>query len=304
VKLPTEQNNGFTVADANRVLAAACEKAGLNGHGAELMRLGENALFRLAKTPVVVRIARSIDLLPDVQKEVGVARWLETADFPGVRLHPHVPQPIVQENRVITFWTFVRGSGRRATMTDLATLLRRLHRLTLPKDLALPSFDPFGRIQSRLDQTNGISDSHLEFLAVRLNELRSEYAQLEFSLPSGHIHGDAHPGNIIYSDDGRPLLLDFERFAKGPREWDISVAGIYCRGFHWITEDEYSEFVRIYGFDVTTWPGFRVLQSLREFQMTTWLMQNVDHSAEIRAEFENRLASLRNGTGQRDWRPF
>lgn len=44
------------------------------------MRLGENAVYRLAADPVVVRTARTVDYLADVQTEVAVARWL------GVRL--------------------------------------------------------------------------------------------------------------------------------------------------------------------------------------------------------------------------
>lgn len=54
---------GFTSAVAMGVAAAACLQAGLDGDGARLIRLGENALFRLATHPVVVRIARSSEYL-------------------------------------------------------------------------------------------------------------------------------------------------------------------------------------------------------------------------------------------------
>src|SRR6266571_3871892 len=40
-------------------LRAACERAGIDCNGAELLRLGENAIFQLASAPVVVRFARS-----------------------------------------------------------------------------------------------------------------------------------------------------------------------------------------------------------------------------------------------------
>jgi hypothetical protein len=49
---------GFTSEGATRVLWAACLAAGFNDQGAELIRFGENALFRLASAPVVARVAR------------------------------------------------------------------------------------------------------------------------------------------------------------------------------------------------------------------------------------------------------
>lgn len=39
-------------------MAAACRAAGLKDRGAKLIRFGENGLFRLASTPVIVRVAR------------------------------------------------------------------------------------------------------------------------------------------------------------------------------------------------------------------------------------------------------
>lgn len=45
---------------------------GLAPDGARLIRLGENALFRLEQPPVIVRIARSSEYLDDVRREVLV----------------------------------------------------------------------------------------------------------------------------------------------------------------------------------------------------------------------------------------
>lgn len=60
-----------------RVLVAACQAVGFNDRDAELIRLGENAQFRLADVPVIVRVARGREWLPTAQKEGAVARWLE-----------------------------------------------------------------------------------------------------------------------------------------------------------------------------------------------------------------------------------
>src|SRR6266567_2774793 len=76
-------------------LRAACERAGIDCDGAELLRLGENAIFQLASAPIVVRIARSADRLPRVQKELCVARWLAAADVPAVRVYEQIDQPLL-----------------------------------------------------------------------------------------------------------------------------------------------------------------------------------------------------------------
>jgi hypothetical protein len=54
---------GFTSAGATRVMVAACRAAGLDDRGAELIRLGENALFRLVSLSGrgVVRVAGRLD---------------------------------------------------------------------------------------------------------------------------------------------------------------------------------------------------------------------------------------------------
>jgi hypothetical protein len=55
-------------ADAVTVLEEACSDAGIQGDEAELIRMGENALFRLPHDRIVVRIARSIDVLRDARR--------------------------------------------------------------------------------------------------------------------------------------------------------------------------------------------------------------------------------------------
>lgn len=296
---------GFSLQDAQKALTAACQEAGLDSRDAIPLRVGENILFRLVSAPVVVRIARSVNLLADVQKEVAIGRWLEEAGFPGVRLFHDCPQGLVHEGRVVTFWRHVESADQAPGFQDLAVMLRELHALHKPVDLVLPLFDPLGRVESRLDAAQGIPNEDIEFLRGRLKELYAEYNALEFALPAGHIHGDAHRGNLLRRTDGNVILLDFETFTFGPREWDLSTAvGIPFRGFQWLTREEYAQAVDAYGFDIAEWPGFHTLRRIRETTMTTWLMQNVGHSPEIRAEFDRRVASLRHDDLPRAWRPF
>ena len=100
---------GFSSSAVLHVLHEACHQAGLSSDCAELLRLGENAIYRLAEDPVVVRIARSADRLPRVERELCVARWLATADIPAVRVIEDVEQPLLVDGRPISFWQSVTG---------------------------------------------------------------------------------------------------------------------------------------------------------------------------------------------------
>jgi hypothetical protein len=117
--------------------------------------------------------------------------------LPAVRLAPGVDQVLVIDGRVVTFWEFVKESVEPTTLTDLGHTLRTLHDLEIPVHLDLPVSDPFGRVDERLAAAAGaaIAVDDVAFLRRRLAELRTDYESLEFALPEGHIHGDAHARN-------------------------------------------------------------------------------------------------------------
>ena len=277
--------------------------AGLDAGGAELLRLGENAIYRLRGIPLVARIARTVDYLPDIETEISAARWLESEMFPAVRLSGPAEQPVVADERVVTFWELVSERTEYGTVAELAVLLRWLHSLEPPQWLVLPALRPFARVDARISGAK-LAERDREFLRSRLAELRERYARLEFELPAGPVHGDANVGNIIRRDDGVAVLIDLDGFAAGPREWDLVLTAMYFERFGWHTAEEYQEFVTAYGFDVMTWPGYPVLRDVRELIMVAWLAQNTRESAEIAVEVARRIADLRRGGGFRDWAPF
>jgi len=287
-----------------QTLALACDAAGLDCGDAVLMRLGENAVYRLPKVPAVARIARTVDYARDVRAEVGVARWLEEADFPAVRLTGPADQPVTVDGRLVTFWELLPDSDNYGTAGELAKLLRWLHRLEPPSWLELLALDPFRRVEPRIELA-AVADDDRRFLLGRLAELRESYAALSFALPVGPVHGDANIGNVIRGSDGRAVLIDLDGFAVGPREWDLVLTGMYFERYGWHTADEYREFSGVYGFDVLAWPGYRVLRDVRELLMVTWLSQNARERPEIAAELARRIEDMHNGgDGRRDWRPF
>jgi hypothetical protein len=282
---------------------AACQAVGIEADGTRLMRLGEHAMFRLASA-VVVRIARSTAYEQDARKEVSVARWLESVGYPAVRALSIV-QPVVTDDRVVTFWEALSDDGAAyGTTPEVAGLLVRLHRLAPPASLGLAELKPFARVARRIESACWLGSGDRDYLRVRQEQLAERYERLDFALPQGVIHGDASVGNVIRDAAGQAVLIDLDGFAVGPREWDLVLTAMYCDSFGWHTPAEYEQFVEAYGFDVMDWPGYPVLRDVREFLMVTWLSQKGAHDGQAAAEVLKRIASLRSGGSRRDWLPF
>jgi Ser/Thr protein kinase RdoA (MazF antagonist) len=292
---------GFSSTAVLPTLEEACAQAGLSSDGAELLRLGENAIYQLAADPVVVRIARSADRLPRVRRELCVARWLAASNVPAVHVVDEIDQPILVHDRPVTFWHTVTGGDPVPDHIDLARLLAAFHMAPdCPCELA--SFDPLGPSFSRLANADAVARDDSDFLGARCDELNDELQHLEFALPRGPIHGDAHTRNLL-TDNGQVVLIDFESAAVGPREWDLlpSAIGVERYGR---SERQYREFADAYSFDVRTWPGYPVLREVRELTMTTWIMQNIGESPAVAAEFALRVGSLRERDLERAWHLF
>jgi len=284
------------------VLDEACDRIGVSHDGAELLRLGENAIYCLSSAPLVVRIARSFRHWDDATKEVAVAKWLSVAGVPAAQVWP-VDQPLDVAGYPVTFWRYIAGRrGGPGDVRVLGRLLRRVHELPAPADFRLPAQDPLQRVRPRIEAAR-VAEDERSFLLQVFDELLAAISELEFPLPEAVNHGDAHVQNLMITD-GRAELIDFEGFCWGHPEWDLAMTATeYVTAGFWTTE-QYGQFVDAYGFDVSTWPGFDVLRRAREISMTTWLMQNVHEDPEIRAEFDKRMTTIRTGRPTVPWRPF
>lgn len=291
----------FSTESTRRILDLACEQLGMVATSASLIRLGENALFRLAAAPVVVRIARP-GYWADAEKEVAVAGWLAQHGVGAANLAEVHPQPVSCDGHPVTAWKFI--DGRPGTLEDvgvLARVLLKFHSLPGPTAYQLPLLDPLERIEPRISAAP-VPAEDKRFLAGLCAQLREQWQELDFPLPQGVVHGDAHVQNLMIAGE-RPVLIDFERVAWGQPEWDLAKTATEFELAGFYTSDQYQEFVDAYGFDVTTWPGFPVLRSAVGLGMTTWLMQNVQHDATIAAEYRKRVLTLR-GRSSEQWKPF
>ncbi len=276
--------------------------AGLDPAGAELLRLGQNAIYRLRSAPVVVRIARGSDYWADATKEVAVAEWLASSGVPAARTWP-VEQPVEADGHPVTFWRFIDGRpGAPRDVRALGEVLRRIHGLPRPNSLTLPSQRPLSRVAGRVEQSD-IPATDRAFLIELVEELAAALDTLDYPLDEAVNHGDAHVQNLMIVE-GAAHVLDFENVCWGHPEWDlITTATEFVTAGFW-TAEQYREFVDSYGFDITQWSGFDVMRRVREVTMTTWLMQNVNESPEIRAEFGQRLGTIKANRPTEPWRAF
>lgn len=280
-------------------LEAAAVKAGVDATDAEVIRLGENELYRLPGG-VVARIARHGQQAA-AAKEVRVARWLEDGDIPAVRVLREVEQPVVVDGRPVTFWHEL-PAHEHGSSTDVAACLRRFHALTPPQDFDLPELTPFVRIRERIQSASTLDDHDRSWLLGRLAELEDAYDELPSGLPRAVVHGDAWRGNVVRTHDGTVVLLDFERCALGPPEWDLVSTAVAHVTVNTMDATEWNAYSDAYGFDVTTWKGFEVMRDIRELRMTSMAAQ-IASTDPIRYadQAAHRLACLQGRHGPRPW---
>jgi Putative homoserine kinase type II (protein kinase fold) len=286
-------------------MEVAARTAGFSPDGAELLRIGENAIYRLACDPVVLRIARSAARMETARREICVARWLERNGIPAIKVYEVDHQPLLVNGYPVTFWRAVSGpdGSWKPSRKDLARLLLAFHTAgDCPCDLPIMEPSSWVKVENRISAAAGIDKEAREFLTRRNAELAKKVEDLQYALPRGPIHADAHPGNLLV-DEGVVVLSDFENVSIGPREWDLLPTAVAVDRFG-LPEQEYQEFVETYGFDVREWPGYWTLRELRELGMTTWLMQNINEDPAIAAEFRVRLSSLQESDFERPWTFF
>lgn len=284
--------------EVSAVLRSACTAAGFNSSGAELLRLSENAIYRLPGG-IVVRISRPGQQAA-AEREVAVARWLEAAGVDAVQAAPDVEQPVGVDGRAVTFWQEL-PPHHPGTPAQVAGALKQLHALTPPTEFDLGTVAPFVRLDERIAGADFLPDSDRRWMREHLAGLRQRWEKLPTGLPWCVIHGDAWVGNVVAADDGRVILLDLERTSIGPPEWDLVHTAIKWSSFGWISAKQYGEFCDVYGYDVTAWEGFELLRDIREFRMTTMAVQAASKNPAWILQADHRFACVRERCGGRPW---
>ncbi|OII62275.1 aminoglycoside phosphotransferase [Streptomyces sp. CC53] len=281
---------------AREVLGAA--GYGSRGGGAELLALGENAVFEVGG--LVVKVGRDRELLGRARREVAVARWLAEAGVPAVRAA--APDARLVAGHPVTVWHRLPAAVRPAGPEDLAPLLRRVHALPAPP-FPLPPRDLLSGVERWLRLAgDAVDPADAAYLRERRDAYAAAAGALVPRLEPGPVHGDALPRNVHVGPEG-PVLVDLETFAIDLREHDLVVLAL-ARDRYGLDPAAYGAFTAAYGWDVREWDGCAVLRGARETASCAWVAQHAPSDPRALAEFRRRVASLRDGDPEVRWYAF
>ncbi|WP_329249478.1 aminoglycoside phosphotransferase family protein [Streptomyces canus] len=266
--------------------------------GARLLALGENAVF--AAGDLVVKVGRDAELLDRARRELDIAVWLAEAGVPAVRAAE--PEARLVEGHPVTLWHRMPDAVRPAEPRDLAELLRVVHALPKPS-FDLPPRELLGGVERWLRLAgDAIDPADAAYLRERRDGFAAAAAAVTPQLEPGPIHGDALPRNVHVGPDG-PVLVDLETFSSDLREHDLVVMAL-SRDRYGVPAEAYDAFTAAYGWDVREWEGCSVLRGARETASCAWVAQHAPSNPKALAEFERRVASLRDGDETVRWYSF
>ncbi len=208
-------------------------------------------------------------------------------------------QPVLAHHRPVSYWEEL-PAHEHGTLRDLVQLLLQLHSTPIP-DFPIGRLQPFVRVRERINAATSLSKEDRQWLRDLANDLEHSWKHLPPGLDACMIHGDAWVGNVAKTAEG-PVLLDLERFAVGPPEWDLVSTAVKMTTTGAVSRQEYEEFCDAYGADVTEWAGYDTLRATRELRMTTYAAQHAATQPDWQPQAQHRVDCLRGRNGPRPWK--
>ncbi len=285
-------------ARARDVLATAGVLPVPAARDARLLALGENAVF--AAGGLVVKVGRDAELLPRAERELAVAGWLAEAGVPAVRAAE--PKPLLADGHPVTVWHRLPDPVRPAEPRDLAGLLRVVHALPSPP-FALPPRDLLGGVERWLRLAGeAIDPEDAAYLRARRDGFAAQAAALTPRLTPGPIHGDALPPMCTSGRTGR----SWSTWRPSPPicasttwwSWPSPATATGCPPTRTTPSPRRTAGTYASG------RGCAVLRGARETASCAWVAQHAPSNPKALAEFERRVASLRDGDATVRWYPF
>jgi aminoglycoside phosphotransferase (APT) family kinase protein len=284
---------------AGQALTEACAQVGLDADGAQVIYSRANTVYRLADTPVVVRLRYapgSAHRLARLTVSVQVTAWLSAMGFPAVR-PLNVSQPVTAQGYIATFWHFVHPDEQPSDdIAVLARIIRELHSLPSPPAIRLPAVNPLGSLREDIRSCAWLAGAQRAWLEAHCDELERQYGEASWTLGSGLLHGDAYTDNLIYTRNAA-VLADWDSVSYGPREQDVVPTRLRYRFGE--PPSRWNRFCEVYGVDPDSMPGLPVLLQMREVRTVTPYLRS--DSPRARAEVSRRIADLASGTQTRPW---
>ena len=227
-------DSGDRFAEMTRAgLAAAigvARERGLPAGDPEVLSSRGNVLVHLRPAPVVARVA-TLTAWTRSEPFQWLAREVAVAGYAAANGGPVVPPtaltdpgPHWRDGLAVSLWTFVPPSPERPAPAEFGVALARLHMATADFPGELPVL---ATLRAQIsDALAALERDHVLEPGV-LTALRDRHAEILAALdgPSGPelvLHGDAHPGNLLWTPAGW-LWTDLEETCRGPRAFDLAV---------------------------------------------------------------------------------
>jgi Phosphotransferase enzyme family len=214
-------------------LAAAVGVArehGLPADDPEILSSRGNVLVHLRPAPVVARVATLTawtrrEPLQWLAREVTIAGYAAANGGPAVPPTALAdPGPHWRDGLAVSLWTFVPPSPRRPAPAEFGVALARLHLATagFPGDLPVLT-----TLRAQISDALAALERERVLDPGVLTALRDRHAEILAALdglagPELVLHGDAHPGNLLWTPAGW-LWTDLEETCRGPRAFDLAV---------------------------------------------------------------------------------
>ncbi|MFC7306835.1 phosphotransferase enzyme family protein [Streptomyces monticola] len=275
----------------------ASEMLGLPTRGLEALRAHATSVFLLPAADAVVRVSRA-DQRERIHRAVTLTRWLSEHGVP-VTEPLVVDQPCTTHGYVVSFWRhYPQPNAATPEPEHLGHILRRLHNLPTPP-VHLPQYEPLASLRETVHGSTSLAADDRAWLLRRADELLAAYAELDFPLGHGLIHGDAYPGNTLW--DGPLVRLgDWDETGFGPRELDL--ANTFQGVRFGRTRAQLQAFSVAYGYDLAQWPGATILTALRDLHTLGSFVRRADRGdTDAAAQLAHRLATLRAGLTSASW---
>lgn len=247
-----------------------------------LMRRTHNAILT---SPDGLQIAKVHTSVERASMEVAVARHLMERGVSCARLlgHPH---------ELVSIWERC-DELTSIDLDQLAEAASQLHTQPLPRH---PLNDWIAAAQERIVALESMTDDvDVVWLCARMRE----HLHVMERSSASHVllHGDLAQSNMM-TRAGQLCLIDWETARRGPREWDVACLRTASLRFGRLDKTSWERFIDQYQQRTGELNDdlLNTCAAFKEVRSASWAFLMGQSIPSMRREFEQRVASLRDGT--------
>lgn len=287
------------------ILQVFAQQHDLKAERIKPIRIGMNAIYLYADLNLVLRVHHPSKTLNDVEIEVNTAKFLHQNSFNTIRISDSFPDIYPIKHCYITVWSYLPSEQRpKDVAEDFGCMLKTFHRVMSNCDFSLPDFAPLSMIKQRVDMLKSlphVDETVINALDEELRKIVQEADGIRFLFSKSAIHGDAHTGNIIWSNN-EIFLLDYEAVSLGYRDYDLIPMCVIAKRFK--PETRIDTFLNAYLQGLTLDHIDKRLIRIRELFMLSWLCQSMGRSDKADNEIKHRVYTLQANEEDVLWHPM